>query len=169
MGLSAVLLPEFDHEMSTTRKTLERVANDRFGWKPHDKSMSMGALATHLANIPTWALHTINQESIDLAPPGAAPLQVPEAHTQAEVLDRFDQNVASAREAIAAASDETLLQHWSLLHGGNKLLTLPRIAVLRSFVLNHSIHHRGQLSVYLRLNDIPVPSIYGPSADEAGF
>ncbi len=169
MRLSETLLPEFDHEMANTRKTLERVPDDKFAWKPHEKSMPMGGLATHLANILTWVIHTINKDSIDVAPPGGEPLRMPQATSRQEVLDTFDQNLAAARAALAGASDELLLKPWSLLAGGKTILTMPRIAVLRSFVMNHSIHHRAQLGVYLRINDVPVPSIYGPSADEGAF
>jgi len=169
MSLSEALLPEFDHEMANTRRTLERVPEDKFSWKPHEKSWAMGGLATHLANIPSWSVFTIEQDSLDVAPPGAPPARIPPANSPQEVLEVFDRNVASARAAIAGASDEHLSKPWTLLSGGKTVLTLPRIAVLRSFVMNHSIHHRAQLGVYLRLNDLPVPSIYGPSADEGAF
>jgi uncharacterized damage-inducible protein DinB len=169
MTIANALLPEFDHEMATTRKTLERVPNDRFDWKPHPKSMAMGGLATHLSNIPTWANHAIGQDLLDLAPEGRPLPPMEMAKSQAELLATFDQNMARAREAIAAASDEELFKPWSLLNSGNTILTLPKVAVLRSFVMNHMIHHRAQLGVYLRLNDIPVPSVYGPSADESPF
>ena len=169
MALSDAILPEFDYEMANTRKTLERVPDDKFDWKPHDKSTSMGGLATHLSNIPTWAIYTIAQDSLDLAPEGK-PLPTAEiAKSQSDLLNVFDDNVAKARAAIAGASDAELMKRWSLLKNGKQLMTLPKIAVLRSFVMNHQIHHRAQLGVYLRLNDIPVPSIYGPSADENPF
>ena len=169
MGLSESLLPEFDHEMANTRKTLERVPHEKFGWKPHEKSTAMGGLATHLSNIPTWAVYTVDQDSLDLAPEGK-PLPPAElAKSQEELLATFDGNVAKARAAIAAASDADLFKPWTLMSNGNALMTLPKVAVLRSFVMNHLIHHRAQLGVYLRLNDIPVPSIYGPSADESPF
>ncbi|HSO74437.1 MAG TPA: DinB family protein [Blastocatellia bacterium] len=169
MALSDALLPEFDIEMANTRKTLGRVPESKFGWKPHEKSSSMGHLASHLATLPSWSVIAVNQDSIDIAPVGEPPLRAPEAKTSKELLDIFDGNVAAARAAIASASDEQLFQPWTLLSGGKTVLTLPKIAVLRSFVMNHNIHHRAQLGVYLRLNDIPVPSIYGPSADEGGF
>ncbi len=169
MRLSETLLPEFDHEMANTRKTLERVPVDKFDWKPHPKSTAMGGLATHLANIPTWAVHATTTDTFDLAPPGKGPLRVEPAKSTEEVLERFDKAVADARNAITEASNEQLLQPWTLLNGGRTVMTLPRIAVLRSFVMNHLIHHRAQLGVYLRLNDIPVPSIYGPSADEGSM
>ena len=169
MGLSESLLPEFDHEMANTRKTLERVPDDKSDWKPHEKSMAMGGLATHLGNIPTWANHTIDQDSLDLAPAGKPLPPVELAKSQADLLATFDANVAKARAAIAGASDQELFKPWTLLSNGSEILTLPTVAALRSFVMNHLIHHRAQLGVYLRLNDIPVPSIYGPSADENPF
>jgi uncharacterized damage-inducible protein DinB len=169
MGINAALLPEFDNEMANTRKTLERVPEGKSDWKPHEKSMAMGGLASHLSNIPTWAVYTIAQDSLDLAP-GGNPLPPQKlAESQAELLSTFDENVAKARAAIAGASDEELFKSWSLLTNGTTILTMPKIAVLRNFVMNHLIHHRAQLGVYLRLNDIPVPSIYGPSADESPF
>lgn len=166
MALNRALLAEFDHEMANTRKTLERVPEGKFDWKPHEKSMAMGGLATHLANIPSWGVIAIEKESFDMAPPGAPPPRMQMARSRREVLELFDKNASAARAAIAGASDEQLKQPWSLLSGGNTVFTLPRIAVLRSMVMSHGIHHRGQLTVYLRLNDIPVPAIYGPSADE---
>ena len=169
MAISKSLLPEFDYEMANTRKTLERVPSDKFDWKPHAKSMAMGGLATHVGNILTWANYTIDQDALDLAPNGE-PLPPAElAKSEAELLATFDENVAKARAAIAGASDAELFKPWTLLSNGNTILTLPKVAVLRSFVMNHLIHHRAQLGVYLRLNDIPVPSIYGPSADENPF
>jgi uncharacterized damage-inducible protein DinB len=169
MSISEALLPEFDHEMANTRKTLERVPVDKFDFKPHEKSMPMGALSIHLAEMPGWVAETINKDSLDLAPPDASPYERPVVKSQDDLLGMFDKNVAAARAALTGASDEQLMQPWSLLSGGQEILTLPRIGVLRGFVMNHSIHHRAQLGVYLRLNDIPVPSIYGPSADEGGF
>jgi uncharacterized damage-inducible protein DinB len=169
MSISEALLPEFDQEMANTRKTLERVPDDKLTWKPHPKSSAMGALAQHIATMVGWATDTIEKDSFDVAPPGAPPYQPPPVHSRAEVLAVFDEGVSKARTAIAGASDERLLGPWSLLNGGKTVMTMPRIAVIRSFVLNHTIHHRAQLGVYLRLNDLPVPSIYGPSADEGAF
>jgi len=163
--LSKALLPEFDHEMATTRRTLERVPEDKLGWKPHEKSMTLGALATHLATINHWAEAIMGTESFDVGT--ASPN--PELKSRSEILAAFDANTASARKAIASATDAQLFQSWSLLNKGNAIFSLPRIAVLRSFILSHQIHHRGQFSVYLRLNNVPVPSIYGPSADEGSF
>ncbi len=166
MSMSAALLPEFDHEIQTTRRCLERIPNDKLGWKPHPKSMSMGELGSHLANVLVWCPMTIDQSEYDLAPPGAEPFTPPQCASVEEMLESFDANAAAARASLAKASDETLLQPWSLKKGGVEIFSMPRIGCLRSFIFNHGVHHRGQLSVYLRLNDVPVPSIYGPSADE---
>lgn len=162
MPLNQALLPEFDHEMANTRKSLERVPDAKLDWTPHQKSMTMGKLATHLATITHWTEAIMNQDSFDVA---NAPPQ-PAFKSQKEILNGFDQSTAVARKALAGASDEQLVKPWSLKKDGTTIFTLPRIGVLRSFILNHTIHHRAQLGVYLRLNDIAVPSIYGPSADE---
>jgi uncharacterized damage-inducible protein DinB len=169
MAIGDGLLPEFDQEMANTRRTLERVPDDKLAWKPHPKSGAMGWLAGHLAQLPNWAALTLAGDSFDLEPGGVAPTPPPLPKSRQEILDMFDKHVAAGRSAIAGASDEQLLKPWTLLKNGQAILTLPRIAVLRSFVLNHLIHHRAQLGVYLRLNDLPVPSIYGPSADEGAF
>jgi uncharacterized damage-inducible protein DinB len=164
--INQALLPEFDMEMANTRKTLERVPDDKLGWKPHEKSMTMGRLSGHLAELPWWGQVTIEKDTFDVAPQGAPPQQGMTATSSQEALAAFDKNVAAMRAAIAGASDEQLMKPWSLLKGGQTLMTMPKIAVLRGFVMNHTIHHRAQLGVYLRLNDVSVPSIYGPSADE---
>ena len=169
MSLSEMILPEFEQEMANTRKTLERVPDDNFDWKPHAKSSSLGGLATHLANIPSWTTFTFAQDELDIAPPGEPPFTLEQAKSTADLLSAFDKNVADARAALAGAGDEQWLGKWSLLRGGNTIMTLPRAAVMRGFVLSHLIHHRAQLGVYLRLLDVPVPAIYGPSADEGGF
>jgi hypothetical protein len=136
MGLSESLLPEFDNEMANTRKTLERVPHEKFDWKPHEKSTAMGGLATHLCNIPTWAVYTIDQDSLDLAPEGKPLPPAERAKSQAELLATFDANVAKARAAIAGASDAELFKPWALMSNGKTLLTLPKVAVLRGFVMN---------------------------------
>jgi uncharacterized damage-inducible protein DinB len=169
MAMNQGLLAEFDQEMANTRKTLERVPDDKLGWKPHPKSGSFGWLAGHVANIPGWVVYTIKENQLDLMPGGKAMPPQPEPKSRKELLDAFDKNVAEARTTLAGASDATLMGNWSLLRNGETLMTLPRMACLRSFCMNHLIHHRAQLGVYLRLNNIPVPSIYGPSADEGGF
>lgn len=169
MAIRDGLLPEFDQEMASTRKTLERVPDDKLSWKPHPKSGAMGWLAGHLAQLPSWASIAIQQDSLDLAPGGTPPPQPPLPGSRQEILDMFDQHVVAARAAISGVSDDHLMKPWTLLKGGQTIMTLPRIAVLRGFVMNHLIHHRAQLGVYLRLNNLPVPSIYGPSADEGSF
>jgi uncharacterized damage-inducible protein DinB len=169
MSISASLLPEFDQEMANTRKALERMPDDKFDWKPHEKSGTMGWLANHLANLPSWTVYTINQDSLDLAPQDGESIKWEGKGSRRELLDYFDKNVGAARAAIAEASDEEFLKPWSLLKGGVTLMTLPKIAVMRGFVMNHIIHHRGQFTVYLRLNDVPVPPLYGPSADEGAM
>ncbi len=166
MSLSEAFLAEFDHEMSITRRSLERIPEGKLDWKAHEKSFSVGNLATHLANIPSWAVLAIAADSFDVAPPGVPPFKPQQVKSSGEALENFDKNVAAARSAISGASDQHLLKPWTLLSGGNTVLTLPRIGVLRSFVMNHNIHHRAQLGVYLRLLDVPVPAVYGPSADE---
>jgi len=163
------LLPEFDQEMAATRKVLERCPEDKFGWKPHPKSFAMGALATHIVNMVGWTTDTMLKDSFDIAPPGAPPYKEDPLTSRAELMARFDRNAAAARAALAGAGDEQFAQPWSLLSGGQTLFSMPRIACIRSFVMNHCIHHRAQLGVYLRLNDVPVPAIYGPSADEQAF
>ena len=165
MPIVDALLPEFDHEMTTTRKVLERVPEDKFGWKPHAKSFSLGALATHVATLPTWGEETLKRLDIDIA--GGQPPAAPAS--KAELMATFDKNAAAMRSALTGKSDAELLAMWTLRRGGKTIFSMPKTAVLRSFVLSHLIHHRGQLSVYLRLLDVPVPSIYGPSADEPSF
>ncbi|MDP9122005.1 MAG: DinB family protein [Acidobacteriota bacterium] len=178
MSLAQSLSTEFDREMATTRRLLERVPDDRLAWQPHAKSMTLGRLASHLADLPGRGSDILGKESLDVARPGGpAPAETQSPKLQsgqnvqsgAEILERFDRNVAAAREALAAASDEAFRQPWTLSSGGREILTLPRAAMLRTILFSHMIHHRGQLSVYLRLNDIPVPPIYGPSADESPF
>jgi uncharacterized damage-inducible protein DinB len=140
------------------------VPDGNFAWKPHEKSMALGRLASHIAELPTWATHTIEADKLVLTP-DMKPLN---ASTRAEILEAFEENIVSAREAIAGATDEHLSKIWELEYGGHIVMSMPRIAVLRGVVMNHLIHHRGQLSVYLRLNDVPIPGMYGPSADEPG-
>ncbi len=168
MSISASLLPEFDHEMATTRRTLERVPDGLFAWKPHDKSYTMGQLAGHLSNIPSWVPFTLEQDSLDLAP-GGLPMKFDYPTTAAGLLKAFDEGVKAARASLEKTSDATMMQSWSLLGNGQVYFTQPKVAVLRGFVMNHSIHHRAQLGVYLRLNNIAHPSMYGPSADETGM
>jgi uncharacterized damage-inducible protein DinB len=166
MKISESLLPEFDQEMANTRKVLERVPAAKFSWKPHPKSSEFGALAAHIANMPDWAGLTLTTDSFDYAPPGAPPYETPKFSSTEDLLAAFDKSVAQARAALVAADDSKMLAPWSLMAGGKTMMTMPKVAVIRTFVMNHTIHHRAQLGVYLRLNDIPVPGVYGPSADE---
>jgi len=166
MPMRHALLPEFDQEMAATRRTLERVPAQKFGWKPHTKSFDMGHLAFHVAQIPGWLTTALTTDSLDVEPGGVPVPQPPAPATPEALLAGFDKNVVEARAALAAADDVSMGQPWSLLSNGNELLKMPRAAVLRTFVLSHLIHHRAQLGLYLRLNDVPVPATYGPSADE---
>jgi uncharacterized damage-inducible protein DinB len=168
MTISELLLPEFDQEMAKTRTVLERCPESKFGWRPHAKSFDMGALATHVATMVGWVADMINNDSYDIAPPGGEPYKEEPAKTTKELLERFDKAAVEARTAMAAASDEQWMKSWSLLSGGQALFTAPGYSAVRAFILNHCIHHRAQLGVYLRLNDLPVPATYGPSADEQG-
>jgi uncharacterized damage-inducible protein DinB len=166
MAISASMLPELEMELATTRKCLERLPTEKFGWKPHEKSMSMSQLATHIVNMLNWGTTTCQQDSFDVAPVGAPPYREEPAATTADLLAQFDKNAAEFKAALAATTDEQMMASWSLLAGGNVVFTMPRIATLRGMIMNHIVHHRGQLTVYMRINDIPVPSVYGPSADE---
>jgi uncharacterized damage-inducible protein DinB len=163
MAIKDALLADFDHEMGTTRKLLERLPDDKLSWKPHEKSMALGELATHLSRIPQWGGTILNEPFFDLAanpPPG-----LPETMTRAGILASFDETRKRTREAMDK-TDAEYSSLWTLKRGGQQMFSLPRVSAFRSFILHHVIHHRGQLSVYLRLNDVPVPPIYGPSADE---
>jgi uncharacterized damage-inducible protein DinB len=165
MPLVDALLPEFDHEMTTTRKLLERVPDDRLAWKPHPKSFSLGELATHLTELAMWGSATLQHSEVNIAEGGT---RVPAA-SRAELLATFDKNVAATRAELVGKTDAEFLAPWALKRGDQTIFSMPKAAVWRSFVLNHLIHHRGQLSVYLRIQDVPLPSMYGPSADEQSF
>ncbi len=169
MKMSEIFLGEFDQEMASTRKTLERIPDDKFDWRPHDKSFTMQQLASHLANVPSWMGMTLNQDKLDVTPEGGDGFKTPQAESTKHLLEMFDKDVVEARKVLSETSDETFGLPWTLLMGGKEIFTMPRAAVLRLFIFSHTIHHRAQLGVYLRLNDIPVPAIYGPSADEEGM
>jgi uncharacterized damage-inducible protein DinB len=162
--ISQILLPEFDHEMASTRKLLACVPDDKLNWQPHEKSMSLARLATHIAELPNWTVRALTTESFEVNPGAKRRI----AESQAELLETFARNAAEARAAIAAATDEEFSVAWSLIFGGRTISTMPRFMVIRSMMMNHLIHHRAQLGVFLRLNHIAIPGMYGPSADE-GF
>jgi uncharacterized damage-inducible protein DinB len=166
MSIAASVLPEFDQEMATTRTMLERVPETRAQWTPHVKSWTLGQLASHISNLPRLGLIAMEADELDVSSPGSG--KSPEFDSTANLIRTFDENVRRARAAIESASDSDMMEPWTLRRGGRTVWTLPRAAVLRSFILSHMIHHRGQLSVYLRLNDVPLPSVYGPSADTKG-
>ena len=159
------ILPEFDHEFATARRLLERVPEGDFAWKPHEKSMALGQLASHIGNLAYWLTETLKHPSFDLASDNPATRSELPASRSA-LLSAFDDKVKTARATLAQTSDGEMMASWTLRHGTHELFSMPRVAVVRSFVMNHMIHHRGQLSVYLRLRDVPLPAIYGPSADE---
>lgn len=164
MAVRDALLPEFDHEMAVTRRILERLPAPALEWKPHERSYSLGGLAAHLADIPHWGTRILDRDFHDLlqgrgnrdtAPPSVA-----------GILEAFDRHVAEVRRSLLERSDAELMAPWSLRRGDHLVMSLPKIAALRSFLLHHLIHHRGQLTVYLRLQGVALPPLYGPTADE---
>ena len=161
--LATAFLNELDNEAKVTRTVLERVPADKFDWKPHEKSMTFGRLASHVAEMFGWTKETLKSDVLDFSTMEYTPF---EPKSNEELLAFFDDHIAKAKAILAETSDETFLTNWTMRNGETEYFTMPKVAVMRSFVMNHIIHHRGQLSVYLRLNDIPVPSMYGPSADE---
>lgn len=163
MSVADSLLPEFDQEMAATRRLLERVPGDRVEWKPHPKSFALGHLAQLVSWMPGWIANTLRESALDLLSAPGYTFQTTEA-----LLAGFDRNVSDARAAIAASKDEDYGMPWSLKRGDQVLLTAPRGTMVRSHI-SHLSHHRGQLTVYLRLLDVPIPSIYGPTADERSF
>ena len=165
MNLADSLVMELTHEGAGTRKVLERVPTDKFSWSPHEKSMDFGHLASHLAEIPGWIAMILGQDELVMDPDTFEGFA---ASSTEELLTTFDAGLASATEMLGAASNESLAAIWKMKMGDQMNIEMPRVAVIRARVLHHLIHHRAQLTVYLRLNDLPVPSLYGPSADEAG-
>lgn len=162
-NIAGALIAEMEQEAAVTRTCLERVPADKFSWKPHEKSMEFGRLAVHIAEMFGWTEAVLLHPELDFAKMDYKPL---EPATTDDLVAFLDKTVAESIEILKAATDDVFMQNWSLKNGDQTYFTMPKIAVMRSMVMNHIVHHRGQLSVYLRLNDIPVPSIYGPSADE---
>ena len=163
MSIAVAMAQELQHEAGVTRKYFERLPEDKFDFAPHAKSMKLGPLAGHLAETPGWTEMTIQTDEMNFDPATYVPF-VPK--NRAEVIARFDEALAKGLAALQGVSDEHLMKPWRLKVGDHVLFELPRVAVLRSMVLSHSVHHRAQLGVYLRLLDVPVPATYGPSADE---
>ena len=165
MSIGKSLLPEYDQEMATTRKHLERAPFADWNWKPHEKSMTLGALASHLAEIPSWTAGTMMGTEWDVSPADGPAYASPSCGSVAALLAGVDQQVKEGRAALAAAKDADFAVSWSLKAAGEALFTMPRLGVIRTWVLNHTCHHRGQFTVYLRLRGVPLPQTYGPSAD----
>lgn len=163
MAVIDALLVEFDQEMACTRELLARLPEDAFAWKPHERSYSLGGLATHLAQLPHWGSQILEGDGYDM---GASTDRTPEKRTRADVLETFDRHVADVRRGLTTRTDAELSAPWTLRRNGQTLLTMPRLTAIRRFLLHHVIHHRGQLTVYLRLRNVPLPPMYGPTADE---
>jgi uncharacterized damage-inducible protein DinB len=169
MPLAEWLVPEFDVEMAATRRVLERVPDRQAAWKPHAKSMTLGRLATLVAELPAWAVHAVTRDEFDIMPPGGSAPKFEALDNTARILELFDRNAAEARAAIARTTDAEFKKPWAFKVAGRTVDTNSKFTVYRRTVLNHLVHHRGQLTVYLRLNGVPVPAVYGPTADEPQF
>lgn len=168
MPMIDAFLAELDHEAATTRRLLERVPEDKLTWKPHEKSMTLSRLAGHVAEMPGWARTILADDVFEADKAGERGYRPHQPETVAELLQVHDESLAAFRAAAQGVSDETLRGSWRMVKGGQTLLEMPRTVAVRSFIISHIIHHRGQLSVYLRLLDVPLPSIYGPTADDPG-
>lgn len=166
MTIGQSMLGEFDMEMQNTRKMLERLPDEKWNWKPHEKSGTVGWLAGHIATLPGWLTMTIKTEELDYAPVNGPAYQPPKIENRQQALANFDKEVGEARTALASVNDQEMMKGWKLLAGGHEIFTMPRVACIRGFVMNHLIHHRAQLTVYYRLLNVAVPGLYGPSADE---
>lgn len=161
-SLGRLALGDLDHEIANTRRVLERVPDEHLAWKPHARSFSLGDLAAHVANLLYWQIATLTRDEFDLA----APFDRPAMDSRAKMLEVFDAQAAELRRTVDATDDAALMKPWTLRHGDHVIFTMPKLAVMRGFGISHLVHHRGQLTVYLRLLDVPVPGLYGPSADE---
>jgi uncharacterized damage-inducible protein DinB len=164
-NIRQIALGDLEHELAQTRRVLERVPDAHHGWTPHPKSMPLFGLATHIANTPSWAIAMCTSDAFDLAD---APGRLQEDPSVAAVLERFDGNVARLKEAMAPLGDEAWLATWTMKNQGQTVMAVPRAAAIRGWLVSHMIHHRAQMTVYLRLLDVPVPGMYGASADEKG-
>jgi uncharacterized damage-inducible protein DinB len=161
--LSQSLIPEFQQEIAQTKKMLERVPYDRYNWKPHEKSTELGKLAVHVAELPGWISLMLKTDELDI---GKIDYKPTETSGISDVIQLLEKKAAEAVAAMQAASDEDFLKPWTLKKSGHVIFSLPKVATIRSMAMNHLVHHRGQLSVYLRLLNVPVPGMYGPTADE---
>ena len=166
MTMVEFLVGEFDHECASTRKVLDRVPEAHVEWQPHPKSKPLGELANHIAGLPVWAGRVLPQSEYDFMAPGAPTPGMQPWESKSALMAKFDKNVADARAIMRATTDAQMMEPFSLKRAGDVIFTLPKVAALRSMVFSHTIHHRGQLTVYLRLKDVPLPGIYGPTADE---
>lgn len=166
MSIAARTLPAFDHIIAGTKKHLEAIPDDRLDWRPHEKSWTIRELGSHLANLPSWTMATLGEDEFDVAPadPAEAPPQ-PDFASSAEMVAGLEENAAAARAMIEKTSDETFMSDWTMLVGGETRFSMPKISVLQAFIMDHLIHHRGQLTVYLRMLDVPVEQTFGPTAD----
>jgi uncharacterized damage-inducible protein DinB len=163
MNIIDGIIPEFNHEMEVTRRELDRVREEDFAFKPHEKSFSLQQLASHMVDIPGWTADTLNKDEMVMEPGQYKPFQ---ASNKAELVKKFDENVAAAQNALQGKTNEQMMATWKMKIGGKEVMSLPKIAVLRGFIISHMIHDRAQLGVYLRLRNVPVPQCYGPTADE---
>lgn len=166
MAIYDAFMPELEMEAATTRKFFERLPEDKLAFKPHEKSMPLGRLAGHIAELTGWGATTLQTDQLDFAPAGGPAFQPLVATSREQLLGEFEKNLGELRAALPKATDQDFMKPWTLLAGGKVLLSMPRITVIRSMVFNHIIHHRAQLGVYYRLNNVPIPSSYGPSGDE---
>lgn len=169
MKMTELFLADLEREAASTRRALERVPEGRYDWKPHEKSMPLGYLATIVATILGWIQFMVEEDQLDMTPQGDSKHKPRKLTTRAELIAALDDSVAKARQALENTTDEHLLTTWKFVVGGHVASENPRHIMIRDAVFSHLAHHRGQLTVYLRLNDAPVPSIYGPSADENPF
>lgn len=166
MSMAQAMLGQFKQEAAGTRKALERVPFEKADWAPHEKSMTLGRLAGHIAEMHGWGASILTSDEFDMAPVGGKAYQAPVFGSTDEILAALDEGVAAVEAALPGVSDEAWMEHWSLKMGGEEVFGGPRGAMFAGLAINHVIHHRGQLTVYLRLCDVPVPGMYGPSADE---
>lgn len=169
MSIAEKLLAEFDEEFANTRKFLDLIPDDKLAWKPHEKSMALGQLAWHVADFPEWCVGTLKQELLKMTEEdGAKMMHAWKDKKRTDILAKFDRALPEARAALSGTTDEEMSRHWKMEWAGQVMIDSPRDQVLRKWVFSHMIHHRAQLGLYLRLNDVPIPGSYGPSADEMG-